>query len=187
MEIVLLERIEKLGQMGDVVRVRSGYARNYLLPRRKAMRATKENLARFHQQRTQLEAINLERYEEATAVASRMDGLSLSIVRQAGEGGQLYGSVTARDIVELIKTAGFILQRSQIQLKQAIKMIGTTDVPVALHPEVITKITINVTRSAEEIGIVRGRTADEPTFTGSEEPTFTGGKDSIRAVDNNAG
>ncbi len=157
MEVVLLERVEKLGQMGDVVKVRPGYARNYLLPQRKAMRATKENLAYFQQQRTQLEAINLRHREEAMAVAAKMDGLVLFIVRQAGESGQLYGSVATRDIAEVVTTAGFTLQRSQVQLSKAIKTLGKTDVRISLHPEVAVTVTIIVVRSVEEANAGRKR------------------------------
>ncbi|VBB68813.1 LSU ribosomal protein L9p [invertebrate metagenome] len=152
MEIVLLERIEKLGQMGDVIKVRPGYARNYLLPQQKALRATKENIAYFQRKRTQLETVNLKRREEAAAVAARMDGLSLFIVRQAGESGQLYGSVTARDIAESVTETGFPIQRHQVQLSQAIKTLGATVVWVVLHPEVVVSITITIGRSIEERG-----------------------------------
>ena len=153
MEIVLLERIENLGQMGDLVKVRPGYARNYLLPQQKAMRATKENIAYFQSKRTQLETVNLKRREEAKAVADRMEGLSLLIVRQAGESGQLYGSVTARDIAEAITETGFTLQRHQVQLRQAIKALGETVVWVSLHPEISVPVTITVVRSLEESGL----------------------------------
>ncbi len=155
MEILLLERIENIGHMGDRVKVRPGYARNYLLPQQKALRATQENIAYFQRKRTQLETVNIKRREEATAVAARMDGLSLLIVRQAGESGQLYGSVTARDIAEAVTETGFTLQRHQVQLRQAIKTLGETVVWVSLHPEISVPVTITVVRSLEERGRIR--------------------------------
>jgi len=150
MEVVLLQRIEKLGQMGDVVKVKPGFARNYLLPQKKALRATKENLARFEQQRAQLEAANLERRAEAEKVASKMDGLTVVVVRQAGETGQLYGSVSARDIAEAITQAGFTIVRNQVLMDRPIKMLGLHPVRIALHPEVIVTVTVNVAKSEEE-------------------------------------
>ena len=124
MQIILLERIENLGQMGEVVRVKPGYARNYLLPQNKAVRATEENRKRFEEQRAQLEATNLQRRTEAEAVAAKLDGLSVVLIRQAGEAGQLYGSVTARDIADAITAAGFTVDRQQIRLNQPIKALG---------------------------------------------------------------
>jgi large subunit ribosomal protein L9 len=150
MEVVLLERIEKLGQMGDVVRVKPGFARNFLLPKHKALRATKGNLERFEQQRAQLEANNLKRREEASAVAAKMEGLSVLMVRQAGEGGQLYGSVSSRDIADAVHAAGFTIERSQVYLDHPIKMLGKTVVKVSLHPEVSVAVTVNVARSQED-------------------------------------
>lgn len=154
MDIVLLERVEKLGQMGDVVKVKPGYARNFLLPQKKALRATKENMVQFERQRVQLEAINLKRREEAEAVAARMKGLSLVMVRQAGESGQLYGSVAARDISEEIKGAGFTIERGQVQLNHPIKTMGQHQVRVSLHPEVTVVVTLTVARSREEAAAV---------------------------------
>jgi len=150
MEVVLLQRIENLGQMGDVVSVKPGFARNYLLPQRKALRATKENLARFEQQRAQLEATNLERRSEAEKIAGKIDGLTVVVVRQAGETGQLYGSVSPRDIAESVTEAGFIVTRSQILMDRPIKMLGLHPVRIALHPEVIVTVTVNVAKSEEE-------------------------------------
>ena len=150
MEIILLERIEKLGQMGDVVAVKPGYARNYLLPRNKALRATKANLAYFETQRVQLEADNLERRGEAQAVSGKIDGLSVVLIRQAGETGHLYGSVSARDMAEAITDAGTKVERNQIQLEKTIKVLGLHPVQVRLHPEVIITVTANVARSPEE-------------------------------------
>jgi large subunit ribosomal protein L9 len=152
MDVILLERIAKLGQMGDEVRVRDGYARNFLLPQGKALRATEANRERFDSQRTQLEARNLERRSEAEAVAVKLDGQSFVVVRQAGETGQLYGSVSTRDLAEILDEAGFKVSRSQIELTQPIKTIGLHRVPIALHPDVETSITVNVARSEDEAG-----------------------------------
>lgn len=150
MDVILLERIEKLGQMGEVVKVKPGFARNYLLPQRKAMRATKENLASFETQRGQLEADNLERRGEAEAVSKKLDGLTVTLIRQAGESGQLYGSVTGRDLSTAVTDAGIRVDRRQIELEKAIKMLGLHPVRVRLHPEVVVSITANVARSEEE-------------------------------------
>ena len=150
MDVILLERIEKLGQMGDVVRVKPGFARNYLLPKRKALRATKENMARFESQRAQLEAQNLKRRQEAEAVGAKLDGLSVVLLRQASEAGQLYGSVTARDIAEAVTEAGFTIQKSQVVLNQPIKELGLHTIRVVLHPEVSVSVSANVAKSAEE-------------------------------------
>jgi large subunit ribosomal protein L9 len=150
MEVILLERIENLGQMGDVVRVRPGFARNYLLPKRKALRATKDNMTRFESQRAQLEAQNLKRRQEAEAVGSKLDGVKVVLLRQASEAGQLYGSVTARDIAEAVTEAGFTIQKSQVVLNQPIKELGLHAIRVTLHPEVSVSVTANVAKSAEE-------------------------------------
>ena len=149
-EVILMQRVEKLGQMGELVSVRPGYARNYLLPQGKAIRASKANLERFEQERVQLEAQNLKRREEAERVAERMDGLSVVIIRQAGESGGLYGSVSARDIADAAKEAGLTIGRSQVLLEQPIKTTGLTTVRVELHPEVHLPLTVNVARSPEE-------------------------------------
>ncbi|MEM7171229.1 MAG: 50S ribosomal protein L9 [Pseudomonadota bacterium] len=150
MEIILMERIEKLGQMGDVVSVRPGYARNYLLPQKKAMRATKQNLAVFEGQRAQLEAQNLERRKDAEAVAEKLDGMSVVLIRQAGESGQLYGSVNARDLAESVTANGVTVERRQISLDNVIKTLGLHSVRVTLHPEVSVSIMANVARSDDE-------------------------------------
>lgn len=150
MNIILLERIERLGQIGDVVSVRPGYARNYLLPQRKAMRATKENLAVFESQRAQIEAANLERRKEAEAVAKKLEGFGIIVIRQAGESGQLYGSVNARDIAEGVVDGGFTIERRQVSLVSVIKALGIHEVKLQLHPEVAVTITVNVARSEEE-------------------------------------
>jgi large subunit ribosomal protein L9 len=149
-ELILLERVEKLGQMGQHVNVKPGYARNYLLPQKKALRATKENIAFFESQRTQLEAINLERRGEATQIGEKLEGLSVVIVRQAGESGPLYGSVSARDIADAVTAAGFTVEKRQIVLDRPIKNLGVHPVRVALHPEVSVTISANVAQSAEE-------------------------------------
>jgi len=167
MEIILLERIENLGQMGDIVRVKPGYARNYLLPRGKAARATEDNRKRFEEQRSQLEATNLERRAEAKAVAVKLDGLSVALIRQAGEAGQLYGSATARDVAEAVTAAGFTVNRQQIRLNQPIKNLGLHQVQVSLHPEVSVGITVNVARSAEEAD-TQARTGAAVARTGVE-------------------
>jgi large subunit ribosomal protein L9 len=148
-DLILLERVEKLGQMGQVVKVRPGYARNYLLPQKKAMRATKENLAYFETQRAQLEATNLQRKSEAEQVAGKMTDVTVVLIRQAGETGQLYGSVAARDIAEAVTEAGFTVDRQQIVLDRPIKTLGMHPVRVMLHPEVAVTVTANVAQSEE--------------------------------------
>lgn len=150
MQVILLERIEKLGQMGDIVTVKPGYARNYLLPQRKARRATKENLALFEQQRAQLEAENLERKSEAEKVGAKLEGLSVVLIRQAGESGQLYGSVNMRDIAEAVSEAGFTVGRGQVELPNPIKTLGLHTVKIRMHPEVSVSVTANVARSDSE-------------------------------------
>ncbi|HUZ66588.1 MAG TPA: 50S ribosomal protein L9 [Beijerinckiaceae bacterium] len=150
MEIILLERIAKLGQMGDTVRVKDGYARNCLLPLGKALRANEGNKKRFESQRAQLEARNLELKSEAAKVAEKLDGQNFVIIRQAGETGQLYGSVSTRDIAEQITAGGFSIGRNQVTLPAAIKTLGVHQVPLQLHPEVELHVTVNVARSPEE-------------------------------------
>jgi large subunit ribosomal protein L9 len=150
MEVILLERIARLGQMGDVVRVKDGYARNYLLPRGKALRANEANRKRFESERAHLEARNLERRQEAEAVSGRIAGQTFVIIRQAGETGQLYGSVSARDIVDAMEGAGTSVARNQVALNQPIKTIGLHQVKIVLHPEVDASITVNVARSDDE-------------------------------------
>jgi large subunit ribosomal protein L9 len=150
MQVILLERIGRLGQMGDVVTVKDGYARNFLLPQGKALRATKANRERFDSQRAQLEAHNLERKSEAEAVAAKLDGQSFIIIRQAGESGQLYGSVSTRDIAGAVSDGGFTIERRQVMLDRPIKSIGLHDIRIALHAEVTPHVTINVARSEDE-------------------------------------
>lgn len=149
-ELILMQRVDKLGQMGELVKVKPGYARNYLLPGGKAIRATKSNLERFEQDRVQLEAQNLKRREEAERIAERMEGLSVVLIRSAGESGGLYGSVSARDIADGCTDAGLTVNRSQVQLDQPIKTLGLTTVRVELHPEVMLPVVVNVARSPEE-------------------------------------
>jgi large subunit ribosomal protein L9 len=150
MQIILLERIGGLGQMGDVVKVRDGYARNFLLPKGKALRATKDNLARFERERAQLETRNLELKKEAEAVAVKLEGKSFIAIRQASDAGHLYGSVSTRDIADLITEGGFSIDRNQILLDKPIKMLGQHPVRVRLHPEVEAGVTMNVARTPEE-------------------------------------
>ena len=149
-ELILMQRVEKLGQMGELVKVRPGYARNFLLPKGKAIRANAENLKRFEAERAQLEAQNLKRREEAERVAERVSGLTVTIIRQAGESGSLYGSVSARDIADGCKEGGLTVSRSQVLLEQPIKTLGLTNVRVELHPEVHFNVVVNVARSLEE-------------------------------------
>ena len=153
MELVLLERVEKLGQMGDVVRVKDGYARNFLLPQGKALRATKGNLQRFETERAQLEARSLERKQEAQAVAEKLDGESFIILRSASEAGNLFGSVTARDIADVATEGGFSMDRKQVAVLKPVKELGLHDVRVVLHPEVDATIKLNVARTLEEAEI----------------------------------
>ena len=150
MEVILLERIGRLGQMGEVVRVKDGFARNFLLPKGKALRATKENRARFETMKTELEARNLEQRGEAEKVGQKLDGQTFTVLRQAAEGGQLYGSVSPRDIAELVVEKGFNIDRNQVTLNTPIKTIGVHKVPIALHPEVEVTISIGVARNADE-------------------------------------
>ena len=149
-ELILLQRVEKLGQMGDVVKVRPGFARNYLLAQKKALRASTDNLARFERERVELEAQNLKRREEAERVAERVTGLTVVIIRQAGESGSLYGSVSARDVADATAAAGLIIGRQQVLLEHPIKTLGLARVRVALHPEVSIPVLVNVARSQDE-------------------------------------
>jgi len=147
MEVILLERI---GQMGETVKVKDGYARNFLLPQGKALRANEANKKKFEGQRAQLEAQNLERKNEAQAVAEKLNGESFIVVRSAGETGQLYGSVSTRDIADIISANGFTLHRNQVELNHPIKTIGLHEVSISLHPEVQVQVTVNIARSTEE-------------------------------------
>ena len=150
MQVVLLERVEKLGQMGDVVKVKDGFARNFLLPQKKALRATKANIERFESQRAQLEARNLELKKEAEQVHAKLNGQTFVVLRQAGETGILYGSVSTRDIAAAVTEGGFSTARNQVVLDRPIKMIGLHDIRLVLHPEVSATIVINVARTEEE-------------------------------------
>ncbi len=168
MQIILLERIEKLGQMGDLVNVKPGYARNYLLPQGKALRANDANKERFEAERAQREADNLTKRSEAETEAKKIEGLKVNIVRAASEMGQLFGSVTSRDIAEAIAEAGFIIKRSQVVMDRAIKTLGLTDTRIRLHPEVSVSITVNIARSLAEAEtqlktgvVVTGETRDD--------------------------
>ncbi len=172
MEVILLERIEKLGQMGDVVKVRPGFARNYLLPQKKALRATDQNKQFFEGRRSQLEAENLENKKEAEGIASRLEGLKVIIVRQASDNSQLYGSVTVRNIAQAVTEAGFSIDSKQVQMGRPIKTIGLFDVTIRLHPEVSASIVANVARSAEEAEAqAEGRSLD-PDAVEDEAPEF---------------
>ena len=150
MEVILLERVAKLGQMGETVRVKDGFARNFLLPKGRALRATKANKERFEGMRNDLEAKNLENRSEAQKVADKLNGQTFTAIRQASEGGQLYGSVTARDIADIVTAGGFSISRSQVALNAPIKTIGSHKVEIALHPEVEVKVAMVVARNAEE-------------------------------------
>jgi len=173
MQVILLERIGRLGQMGDVVKVKDGFARNYLLPQGKALRATEENKADFAQRRVQLEATNLERKKDAEAVAGKLTGKQFRAIRTAGDTGQLYGSVSPRDIAEVIAAGGFSIDRRQVILDKPIKSLGVHDVKVSLHPEVEVGVTVNVARSqdeaerqarGEDVTVVRGEKVEIETF-----------------------
>jgi large subunit ribosomal protein L9 len=150
MHVILLERVEKLGQMGDEVKVKDGFARNFLLPKKKALRATEKNRAFFETQRAQLETRNLERKSEGLAIAKTLDGKTFVLLRQAGDRGQLYGSVSPRDIADVITAGGFNVDRTQVPLDKAIKTIGLFPLAVVLHPEVRVTVTVNVARTEDE-------------------------------------
>jgi len=150
MQVILLERIGSLGQMGDVVTVKDGYARNYLLPQNKALRATNANMAEFESRRSQLEATNLEQKTEAEGIAEKLNGKSFVTIRQAGDTGQLYGSVSTRDIAEAVTAGGFEIDRRQVILDRAIKSLGLHPIQIQLHPEVVATVDINVARTEDE-------------------------------------
>jgi len=168
MQVILLERVEKLGQMGEEVRVKDGFARNYLLPKKKALRATKANREYFASQKAHLEARNLERKKEADKIAKKLDGKTFVLLRQAGDRGQLYGSVSPRDIADVIAAAGVKVDRTQVPLDKAIKTIGLFPLSVVLHPEVRVSVTVNVARTEDEAerqargeDVLAERTAEE--------------------------
>ncbi|XDZ63269.1 50S ribosomal protein L9 [Alphaproteobacteria bacterium LSUCC0396] len=150
MQIILLERIEKLGQMGDLVNVKTGYARNYLIPQGKALRANKANMERFEAERAQREANNLELRKDAETEAAKMQGLAVNMVRAASEMGQLFGSVTSRDIAESVTEAGFTIDRNQVVMDRSIKTLGLTEARIRLHPEVSVTVIVNIARSLAE-------------------------------------
>jgi large subunit ribosomal protein L9 len=170
MEVILLERISKLGQMGDVVRVKDGYGRNFLLPQGKALRATEANKAKFEGMKVDLQAQNLATKAEADKIGSKLDGKSFPVLRQASETGQLYGSVSPRDLADLLTENGFEVSRNQIALNVPIKTVGQHKVPVQLHPELEVTITINVARSADEAErLARGESVTIRREAGAEE------------------
>ena len=175
MEVILLERVSKLGQMGETVKVRDGFARNFLLPNGKALRATKANKERFEGERVQLEARNLEQRKEAQVVGDKLNGQSFTLIRQAGENGQLYGSVSARDIADAATAGGFTVSRSQFVLNTPIKNIGLHKVGVLLHPEVEVNVTVNVARSPEEA--VRQARGEDVRQTRDDEDDFENPED----------
>ena len=183
MEVILLERVEKLGLMGEVVNVKPGFARNYLLPRKKALRATKANIAQFDTQRSQFEAANIQKRDEAEKIGNKLEGLTVVLVRQASDSDQLFGSVTTRDIAVEIAEAGFIIDKNQVQLDQPIKTVGMHNVTVRLHPEVSVTVTANVARTEDEAdaqarGERPGRVDDDDevvaeTFVAAETVDFS--------------
>jgi large subunit ribosomal protein L9 len=170
MQVILLERIGRLGQMGDVVTVKDGYARNYLLPQGKALRATEANRKRFERERAQLEARDLELKSEAQAVTTKLDGKSFIIIRQAGDTGQLYGSVSTRDIATAVTEGGFSIERRQVMLDRPIKSLGLHQIRVSLHPEVVPHIVVNVARSSDEAARqARGEDVSAKAMSEAEE------------------
>jgi large subunit ribosomal protein L9 len=177
MQVILLERVGRLGQMGDVVKVRDGFARNFLLPQGKALRATDANMADFQGRRAQLEANNLEQKKEAEGVAGKLEGKQFVSIRQAGDTGQLYGSVSTRDIAEIVAAGGFTIDRRQVVLDRPIKTLGVHGVKVALHPEVTVSVTVNVARSQDEaerqargenVAVVKSEAVEIETFNPDE-------------------
>lgn len=183
MQVILLERVPKLGQMGEVVKVRPGYARNYLLPQGKALRATDEALSAFENRRAQLVAENLERKSEAEAAAGKIAGASVVILRQASEGNHLYGSVSSRDIADAFTATGITIGRQQVRLDSPLKTIGIHDVALALHPEVEVTVHVNIARTAEEADIQAGKAApvvvEEEVDPESDEFTRGSGLDEL--------
>jgi large subunit ribosomal protein L9 len=177
MQVILLQRISKLGQMGDVVNVRDGYARNFLLPQKKAMRATEDNRKYFESQRAQLEGENLAHKQEAEQVAEKLNGQLFIAIRQAGDTGQLYGSVSTRDIAEVVTAGGFTINRNQVVMERPIKELGVHDVVIGLHPEVLANVKLNVARSedeaerqarGEDVTVIKDEALDIETFNPDE-------------------
>lgn len=183
MEVILLERVEKLGQMGQVVKVRPGFARNYLLPQKKALRATKANMAYFEKQRVHLEAVNLERRKDAEQVAGKMDNVAVVVTRQAGDTGVLYGSVSPRDIADALTAAGYRVERTQVAIDQPIKSLGLFRVRIVLHPEVSVMVTVNVARTQEEAELQaqRGGMVTAADLIDEEDEMETEGEDQAEA------
>lgn len=175
MQVILLERVEKLGQMGQVVSVKAGYARNFLLPKKKALRATKQNLGFFENKRVEFEANNLKRKSEAENVATKMDGVMITLIRQASEVGHLYGSVRSSDIVQGLNEAGFQTARSQVQIDVPIKYLGMHQVRILLHPEVSINVNVNVAQSEEEAAVqATAKDKKEPETLSDVEAAFGG-------------
>lgn len=173
MQVILLERVAKLGQMGEVVSVKDGYARNFLLPQGKALRANSANIQSFEARKAQLEAENLETRAEAASVAAKLDGQTFVIIRSASDAGALYGSVTTRDAAEIATASGFTINRGQVVLDRPIKYLGLHSVSVVLHPEVTTKFTVNVARSAEEAELqASGKSIQELAAEAEAEAEF---------------
>lgn len=177
MQVILLQRIAKLGQMGDVVNVRDGFARNFLLPQKKALRATDENRKQFESQRAQLEAENLSHKQDAEQVAEKLSGQIFVAIRQAGDTGQLYGSVSTRDIAEVVTAGGFTIDRNQVVMEKPIKELGVHEVEIALHPEVSVNVKLNVARSddeaerqarGEDVTVIKDEALDIETFNPDE-------------------
>lgn len=182
MKVILLERVGRTGSIGDEVSVKDGFARNFLLPQGKALRATEANRARFESERAAIEKRNEERRQQAAGIAEGLDGKSVTMIRQAGETGQLYGSVASRDIVEALANDGFTVQRSQVDLADPIKTVGLHTVPLLLHPEVAVSITVNVARSEDEAE--RQAAGEDLTVTNYDEDTegdFTAGQEDAAA------
>jgi large subunit ribosomal protein L9 len=196
MEVILLERVARLGQMGDVVRVKDGFARNFLLPRGKALRATNENRTRFEAMKSDLQARSQALKSDATQIAEKLDGKSFTVLRQAAESGQLFGSVSPRDLVGLLAAGGYTVSRSQIALNAPIKMIGRHSVPISLHPEIETTISIIVARNADEAARIErgeditqlreGRTPEEEAAAAAEAFFEPGAAEALRADEGEA-
>jgi large subunit ribosomal protein L9 len=194
MQVILLQRLGRLGQMGDIVNVKDGYARNYLLPQKKALRATEENKTVFEGRRSQLEAENLSHKSEAEAVSGKLEGKSFVIIRAAGDTGQLYGSVSTRDIAAVISDGGFTVNRNQIVLDKPIKSLGLTPAKVQLHPEVVSTVTLNIARSQDEadkqsrgenVAVVKGESLELETYDPDADGA-EGGAQPVPGADNDA-
>ncbi|MCB1520818.1 MAG: 50S ribosomal protein L9 [Hyphomicrobiaceae bacterium] len=192
MQVILLQRIGRLGQMGDVVNVRDGYARNFLLPQKKALRATDDNRKLFESRRAQLEADNLAHKSDAEGISEKLAGKVFVAIRQAGDTGQLYGSVSPRDVAEVVTAGGFTIDRNQVVLERPIKALGVHDVEIALHPEVVVKVKLNVARSedeaerqarGEDVTVIKDEALDIETFN-PDEAFDEGGE--VRAMDEDA-